>query len=162
MLSAQLADEISKQIKGIEPKKYTDNQGQLAYKIPEPLELKNLAELCNGSEPVFLFICGAKEVRFRDNTRLEPAGCTGLFVFYSKKAKQVREDQRKEAIAEQARLEKERLAAKRKSLIQAEVIKMQEQEKIEAGIFEGQVNEDQKISLEKQAENNLLDRGIIK
>ncbi len=162
MLSAQLADEISKQIKGIEPKKYIDNQGQLVYQVPVLVEIKSLGELCNGSEPIFIFVCGVKEIKFRDNTRLEPFGCTGLYIHYSPAAARKREADKKAAIEEQALFEKNRIAAKRKTLIAEEVSRLAEEEKTEAGIFEGQVNEDQKISLEKQAEQRLIEQGVIK
>ncbi len=162
MLSAQLADEISKKIKGIEPKLAMDDKGQAAYKIPAPVEIKSLGELGNGSEPIFIFICGVKEIKFRDNKRLEPAGCTGLFVYYSKAAAKKREDKKQADIKEQALLEKGRIDARRKALINEEITRLIAEEKEVVGLFDQQDREIKKENLEKIAEDNLKKQGVIK
>ncbi len=161
MLSAQLADDISKKLKEIEPKQYTDN-GQVNYMIPAPIEIKNLADLGDSEEPVFIFVCGSREIKFRADKRLEPKGCTGLFVYYSKKAEQVREDKKQADIKEQALLEKDRIDARRKALINEEITRLIAEEKEVVGLFDQQDREMKKENLEKIAEDNLILQGVIK
>ena len=79
MLSMGLADEINRQLKKrIDPRQVVDVKGRITYTVPEPVEIKNISELGNGEEPVFLLICPSKQVNFRQYNRIERAGCAGV------------------------------------------------------------------------------------
>ena len=112
MLSAKMADDLSRMLRTIEPKQVTDDMGQVNYMIPAPIEIKNLADLGDSEEPIFIFVCGSREIKFRADKRLEPKGCTGLYLYYSKQAEKVREDQKQAAIEAEKEAEKKTIGCK--------------------------------------------------